>query len=103
MAMTDSVRARPLAKWAVMPPILPRRCVGSASIRATQPVRQQSGRFVRRAAVERHQCRRHSRDTDDVGAPPILGDVRHFDEIRVAGDRLFEAMNGVGHELETDA
>src|SRR4051812_36021788 len=58
-------------------------------------------RFIRRSAVERHQRRRHAGDADDVGAPPILGDERDFDEVRPSRDGFVETMDD-GHRYRQD-
>ena len=66
-------------------------------VRPRQPVAEQAGRFIGRAAVKRHERRRHARNPHDVGAPSILGHRLHFDQVRASSDGFFEAMNGRGH------
>ena len=69
-----------------------------ARVRARQPFAQQMRRLGRRAAVERHQRGRHAGQPDDVGAPAVLRNARHLDQVRAPCDGLFEAMNVGGHD-----
>src|SRR5438093_6491311 len=95
-------RLEPLEAWcaepieggapeAVMPRILHRVCgVGGAGVRASEPVAQLASRFVGRRSVKWHQRCRHPGDTHDAGAPAILRDRLHFDEISTSCDGFFE-------------
>src|SRR5205809_5589778 len=86
------------AAEASMPGILHRVCgVGGACVRASEPLAQLASRFVRCRPVKRHQSRRHPGDAHDTGAPAILGDRLHFDEIQTSCDGFFEAIDFGGH------
>ena len=68
-------------------------------MRAREPVAELSRGFNRRRTVEGHQRRRHTRDSDDVGPPPILRDIGDLDEIGASCDGFFKAMHGGGHSV----
>jgi hypothetical protein len=67
-------------------------------MRTGQPIRQVPRGFVGCPPVKRHQGRRQSRDSHDVGPPAVLRHQRGLDEIRVSRDALFKAVNEVSHE-----
>jgi hypothetical protein len=100
--MRRDVRNRPMGKGTRIPFILSCRGPRRAPMRAVQPVRQQAGRFIRRAAVKRHERRRHAGSAEDVGAPAILGDRRDLDSIGVSCDRFLKVMNEAWHERRRD-
>ena len=58
-----------------------------------QPSAEMLGGFVGRLAVERHQGRRASGDTNDLSAPLTGGDARHLDPVRAPIDDLFKPVN----------
>src|SRR6185295_17178953 len=68
-----------------------------AGMRPGEPVAQLTRGLIRRRSVERHERGRHAGNSDDVGAPSILGDRRHLDEIGASSNGFFETMNREGH------
>ena len=64
-----------------------------ARMRAREPAAKLIRGLDRRGAVERHQRGRDAGDADDVGTPPVLGYRDDFNQVRAAGDRLFETMH----------
>jgi hypothetical protein len=62
-------------------------------VRTSQPLAQPSGGFVWRRSVEGHE-RDRPRNPDDAGAPAVVRDGGHLDQVRVSADQFFEAMDG---------
>jgi hypothetical protein len=67
-------------------------------MRTGQPIRQVPRGFVGRPPVKRHQGRRQSRDSHDVGPPAVLRYESGLDEVRLSSDGLFKAVNDVSHK-----
>ena len=66
-------------------------------VRASQPLAQPAGGFVWRRSIEGHQRHRAPGNADDAGAPSVVRDRGHFDQVRVSADQFFEAMDGDAH------
>ena len=65
-----------------------------ALVRACQPLPELAGGGVRRRAVERHQRGRHAGYPHDVGAPAVLLNWRHLNQIPASSDVFFEPVDG---------
>ena len=61
-------------------------------MRTVQPLAQLGRGFVGGFTVERHHCRRHARNPDNMGAPAFFGDPRHFNDEGSTGNSFFKAM-----------
>ena len=59
-----------------------------------QPTDEPVERFPRRRAVEGHQSGRDARGADEAGAPAPPESGGDFNDVPLAADCLFEAMNG---------
>jgi len=73
-----------------------------ALVGTRQPLAQLAGGFVRCGPVKRHQRRRDPGDANDTGAPAILGNRGHLDEVGPARDGFLEMMYGGGHDSLLD-
>lgn len=62
------------------------------AVRQRQPLREQTGGFVRRRSVERHHRRGESRRAAQLRAPSVA-DGRDLDVVRAPANRFEEAMN----------
>ena len=62
-----------------------------------EPLAQPVGRFGRSGPVEWHERGRDAGNPDDAGAPTILSDGRHLEQVGLSSDGFLKAMHGCVH------
>ena len=61
-------------------------------MRTVEPVAQVRRRLIGRLTIKGHHRRRHARNPDEMCAPAVFTDPRHFNDKGPAGNGSFEAV-----------